>query len=325
MNVSVVICTRNRADSLEKTLASLAQVEVPPDWKAELLIVDNGSSDHTRTVVERSSHPAISIQYVHEPVAGLARARNTGLALARGQVILFTDDDVRPVRNWLQELARPLLDRKCDGVVGKIELARDLVRPWMTSTHRLWLAAPVELCDGGPDLIGANMGIHRVVLDHVPAFDVKLGAGALGFAEDNLFSWQMREAGLRISYVPEATVVHHPDASRLLRSNWLSSARLRGRSEAYLFHHWRHEEMKNLQLQSWYLAAKLYLRRLAQSPPAIDEEGAPPWELSYVYQLETRRHLLEERKNAREFNKRGLRKKPAAVAQPLPELNKRAA
>lgn len=324
MNVSVVISTRNRADSLEKTLVALAQVEVPPDWKAELIVVDNGSSDHTRAVVKRASHPSMPIHYLHEPVAGTSRARNAGFALSQGQVILITDDDVRPVRNWLEMLARPLLDRKCDGVVGKIELASDLIRPWMTPMHRLWLAAPIELCNGGPDLIGANMGIHRMVLDHVPGFDVKMGPGALGFAEDNLFSWQIREAGLRVSYVPEALVVHHPDASRLLREKWLASARLRGRAEAYLFHHWKHEEMKNLQLQSWYLAAKLYLRRLAQSPPAIDEEGAPPWELSYVYQLETRRHLLEERKRAREFNKRGLRKGPA-LSQSSSELNKRAA
>jgi glycosyltransferase involved in cell wall biosynthesis len=52
MRVTVIICTKNRAASLEATIQSLSRVDVPRGWEADLLVVDNGSTDHTRVVVE---------------------------------------------------------------------------------------------------------------------------------------------------------------------------------------------------------------------------------------------------------------------------------
>src|ERR1700691_4968336 len=100
MKISVIICTRNHALSLKQTLAELAAVQVPDGLKVELIVVDNGSVDDPRAVAcaPRQTWPA---KYIFEPVAGQTAARNTGIAAASGDVIVFTDDDVRPDAVWL--------------------------------------------------------------------------------------------------------------------------------------------------------------------------------------------------------------------------------
>lgn len=87
MKFSVVIATRNRAALLDGALTSLrAQLGAP---EIEAIVIDNGSSDDTRAVAER--HGAT---YVFEPVPNRSRARNAGLAVASGAIVLFVDDDV---------------------------------------------------------------------------------------------------------------------------------------------------------------------------------------------------------------------------------------
>ncbi len=81
--------------SLRPTLESIGRVIVPTGWNVELVVVDNGSTDKTRQVVnERATFPHTDVRYVLEPLPGQCHARNRGLAEAVGQLILFTDDDV---------------------------------------------------------------------------------------------------------------------------------------------------------------------------------------------------------------------------------------
>ena len=93
--ITLLICTRNRAESLRQTLASIARCDVPADAPVELLVVDNGSSDETRRVVETAELPRMEVRYVFESKPGLSNSRNAGLAAARGEILLCTDDDVR--------------------------------------------------------------------------------------------------------------------------------------------------------------------------------------------------------------------------------------
>jgi len=87
MKLSVVIATRNRAALLDGALRSLgAQIGVPP---FECIVVDNGSTDTTRAVAQ-----AHDVRYVYEPEPNRAAARNAGIALAEGAIVLFIDDDV---------------------------------------------------------------------------------------------------------------------------------------------------------------------------------------------------------------------------------------
>ncbi len=273
--------------------------------RLEILVVDNGSTDKTAEVIHKHSTNRIPVCYISEPQTGLSYARNTGLAASCSDIILFTDDDVSPSGGWLESIATPLLQRKCDAVVGSIDLAPEVCRPWMTHEHKSNLTE----FHGEPfQLIGANMGFHRSVLDRVAEFDTELGAGALGFAEDTLFSWQLVEAGFGVKYVPEASMIHYPDTSRLARSNWLSLGRRHGASMAYLLHHWFHEVLRSPRLRYLFLTLKLRLRRLLQPPIPLDAEGIDPWEISYVGEMEKCRQFMIESRRPRNYSKRGLRR-----------------
>ena len=80
LDVSVVICTRDRAGDLKAMLEHLARATVPSGWRAELLIVDNGSSDDTKAVAEQVSLPNLEKRYVFEPRKGKGHAYNAALA-----------------------------------------------------------------------------------------------------------------------------------------------------------------------------------------------------------------------------------------------------
>ena len=91
VEISVVICTHNRAGYLTKALQSLSAQSLNPD-SYEVIVVDNGSTDNTREVYENIIGKTNWI-YVHDPVVGLSHARNTGWGDAKGKFIAFMDDD----------------------------------------------------------------------------------------------------------------------------------------------------------------------------------------------------------------------------------------
>ena len=103
MHFSVIICTRDRAAALHNVLSSIARADRPDlDW--ELLVVDNGSTDNTPAVIE-SFAETLPIRRVYEPKAGLSNARNRGVSEAKGEFILWTDDDVLVRGRWLTAFA----------------------------------------------------------------------------------------------------------------------------------------------------------------------------------------------------------------------------
>jgi GT2 family glycosyltransferase len=305
-SVSIIVCTYNRAASLQETLRPLGDVVVPHGWRVELIVVDNGSTDRTPQVIQNARLSNLPLRCVFEAQRGLCYARNTGIAAAGGEAILFTDDDVVPTNDWLERMATPLLERQCDAVVGKIEMAAHLRRPWMTPRHEQWLATLDEAPQQNPELVGASMGLHRSVFQRIPAFDPELGAGALGFGEETLFSLQLTQAGFRTEFVEQAVVVHHFDPSRLLRSEWLRAARGRGQLQAYLLHHWEHGRLNFPRLRWLWLAAKLSIRRIMQPRRSASGEGCLLWEISYVSEMSKYRQILHERRRPRNYAKRGL-------------------
>jgi len=307
-DISLIICSRNRSPALSQTLLAIGQLDVPSHCRVELIVVDNASTDSTAQVIQSFRPTHMAYRPIHESRKGQCYARNAALAASSGQLLLFTDDDVRPDRCWIDQLSRPIIDRRCEATVGKISLAPHLVRQWMTPLHRRWLAAPDEPRPSEVELIGANMAFHRHVLARVPAFDTDLGPGGLGFGDDTLFSFQLQEAGDSISYVQQAGVVHHLNASRLLRKSWLKAARARGRTQAYLGHHWHHNRPPNTKF-AFILLAKLLGRRLLQRPPNRNMEGCQPWEISYVAQISMLRQWKIESKRPPNYHCRGLVKR----------------
>ena len=305
-SVSIVICTRNRAENLSQTLESLRLIDVPAAMNCELIVVDNGSTDSTKQVARNFELPGMEMKYIFEPKAGQVRARNTGLDNSMGDVILFTDDDVQPPRHWIAGMSAPILADEADAVAGGVRLAPHLLRPWMTPLHRAMLASTESLDPNNLEqLVGANMAFSRRVLSRVPRFDAELGPGALGFYDDTLFALQLREAGSRLAAALDVEVEHHPQSSRLLHQNYRDMATKLGRSMGYVSHHWRHETKSYVyhQLLSSYLRLKLLGsgRRKNHNSEGIDLE-----ELQHLLRFHSHLYYLQARKAPPNYKKRGL-------------------
>ena len=309
--VSIILCTCDRSGPLQQVLQALDKMDLRSEWETELLLVDNGSSDDSAALLKNATLDNVQVRYLREPRRGKGYALNTGLAEARGDIILFLDDDTIPAEDWAQQMVAALSRGDCDAVTGEITIAPNLQRPWLTAAHRWWLASSHDAQPrrGSRELIGANMGLRRSILKRVGAFDPELGPGALGLGEDTLLGWQLVEAGFKIGYAAEARVTHQPDPSRLTRGGWLSEARKHGRSEAYLRYHWEHTDVRCPSLGQCYYLFKLQVRRLFQPPGAAEAEGCPLWEMSYVLHLEMCRQFLRERRRPRNYARHGLTKR----------------
>ena len=306
-DVSIVISTRNRAEMLERTLMSFKSVAVPERLRVEMIVVDNGSTDHTERVIHNAAHPSMEIRYLRESRPGKSRALNLAIKAAKGRVLLFTDDDVEPADNWIGEMSRPLLEGRCEALTGIILLGRDLQRTWMTPIHRVFLAWISDPAEVSPDLVGANMGLRKEVFDSLGPFDENLGPGASGFGEEALLCRQMGVAGMHIQPVRTTHVVHYPESSRLLRRSWISAAERIGASEAYVLHHWEHGHITFPALRHSLLRVKLWLRLRLQGGPDAESEGCPIWEICYRMRIATLAGFKREFRKPRAYSLRGVR------------------
>jgi glucosyl-dolichyl phosphate glucuronosyltransferase len=244
MKYSVVIATYNRAADLRATLASLATVE--PDGPWEVLVVDNNSSDDTRQAVEHAAatFPA-PLRYLFEAQQGRSPALNTGIAAARGDIIVTTDDDVRVTPDWLNAAARGLEELKADYVGGPVLPIWRSPRPsWLSSrSGRHW--AVIALLDYGATPrefgarvpLGVNMAFRRSALQRAGLLDPETGrkAGTLLGQEVREWCIRARKAGVRGFYVPDMVVEHVIPGDRLTKAYYRRWFYWRGISRAILY------------------------------------------------------------------------------------------
>lgn len=315
MKISVIICTRNRAAFLSDTLGSLARTRIPDGWTVELVLVDNGSTDATRETAFAHAPAGMPLRYRMEPTPGLSHARNAAVRTATGDVLLFTDDDVRVPHNWIAPMADPIVMGTADAVAGGVVLAPPLRRPWMTPDNTQVLAETTALDPACPRrMVGANMAVGRHVFNIVPGFDDELGAGpnALGFGEETLLSYQLRMAGFRLVSAFDVEVEHHPAPDRLTRTAFLAAAEKQGRVDGYLDYHWRHRPWTFWRARLYASLAKAHLRlhagRLRNPRATRRAEGMDGWEIEAVAQIHRVRYLLAERGRPRKYTQFGLTK-----------------
>ena len=243
VQISIILCSYGRAESCAQTVAAIGQIDVPAGLTCELVLVKNGPLDPVgANAGEASLANGILMRTCHEARTGKSRALNTGLAQARGDIFMFTDDDIIPPRDWLEKLAGPILRGEADGVAGDVRIPPHLEPHWLPPDQRAWLADMGAFALGdSARMVGGNMACSRSVLEKIVGFDVELGPGGwFGYGEDTLFSEQLRSAGFHIVDVLDATVEHHFSPQRLERENWLQVACKMGRTDAYFSHHWRH-------------------------------------------------------------------------------------
>ena len=246
--ISIIICTYNRAESLAETLRSINRLLAPPEWNVELLVVDNGSNDQTQFVLENFRSANFDYRHIFEPTRGLSHARNAGMKNTHGEIILFTDDDVRPPVDWIHSMCSPIAGGQCDAVAGGVKFPPHIESLFSHPTlKRLknWFASTDELHPETPcRMVGANMAFGRHVLSKVPSFDTELGAGPglPGFGDETLFSALLLREGFRIKAALGVAVEHHFDINRINTDALLNLARRMGESEAFISWHFRHKK-----------------------------------------------------------------------------------
>lgn len=309
--ICILIATASRPAALADTLRSLSGVRAPAGWRVELCVVENAVRSGVEELVRNFVSPEISgVSYLFEPRKGKSRALNRALAGARGEILVFTDDDVRFPPAWLTELTAPIIEGRADAVAGGVRLAGHLLRPWMSRTHRAWLASTADYLtpENPSEMCGANMALSRNAMAVAGNFEEELGPGITSGGEESLLSWQLKRAGLRLVGALPVEIEHHPDPSRLRRDAWIKAAEGKGRSRAYQLHHWHHGTVSQPWLRSLWLRLKLALRSLPSSGLPADRDGIPAWELSYREDIAFLDAIRREQLRPRNYPANGIRK-----------------
>ncbi len=212
-SVSIIIPTFNGAARIGHCLDALLQQM--PLRDVEILVVDDGSTDNLAEVVQR--YPGVRL--IRQANAGPAAARNRGATEARGEIILFTDDDCVPMPDWLDAMLQPFADPEVVGAKG------------IYRTHQKSLAArfvQIEYEDkyrlmAGFDSIDFidtySAAFRRERFLEMTGYDTSFPVAC---AEDVELSYRMSARGWKMKFAPKAIVYHtHPDTfSKYLKKKY---------------------------------------------------------------------------------------------------------
>jgi glycosyltransferase involved in cell wall biosynthesis len=175
--ISIVIATKDRASYLRRALASLQeQIGAPP---FEIVVVDNGSTDETPAVAQRfAADGALDVRYAYEAQPNRGKARNVGIAAARGELVLFCDDDVQLPQGFVAaHAAAHAGKRDCivNGPIVNVPSYDDRRKPTAANYSR------ASLCT-------CNASIERAALLEAGGFDESF----------DLYGWEDSELGVRL-------------------------------------------------------------------------------------------------------------------------------
>lgn len=219
MDITVILCTYNRSESLATAMKSAAALLLPESIEWEILVLDNNSKDRTREVVADFCRRYPSrFRYQFEPRQGKSHALNAGIRAARGNIIAFMDDDVKVEPTWLQNLTAALHSGAWAGVGGRVIPEWSRPAPQWLSPQAWYASGPLVQFDLGDEArelseppFGTNMAFRKSVFEKYGDFLVELGPrpGSEIRNEDTEFGARLLAAGERLRYEPSA-IVYHP-------------------------------------------------------------------------------------------------------------------
>jgi len=236
MYVSVIICTWNRAHLLRQTLECFCSLEVVEGVRWELIVVDNASQDDTKHVCE-AFKDQLPLHYIFENRPGKSNAANAAVRAARGDLLMWTDDDALVSPNWVKATVDVFARTGADVVYGRVE-------PWWETEEPRWftphIAGRFALLDHGDEEramdsetghgYGVNYSFRRQAFELIGPFSSELGPNqGKGFGgEDTLLFLKAHEHGLRVVYSPSMRVRHFVPAERCRKSyfrkrRWIGS------------------------------------------------------------------------------------------------------
>jgi GT2 family glycosyltransferase len=223
-SISVVVCSYNGSATIRDTLNNLARVDYP---NFEVIVVNDGSKDDTPKIAAEYDVRLISTEN-----QGLGQARNEGMAAARGEIIVYTDDDAYPPPPWLRYLGRAFRDSDHACIGG----------PNLCPPEDGWTGQCVADSPGGPlcvlltdDLAehvpGCNMAFRKERLAAIGGFDPRYRAAG----DDVDVCWRLQDQGWTIGYDAAAMVWHHRRAT--VKRYWRQQVGY-GKAEALLEQKW---------------------------------------------------------------------------------------
>jgi glucosyl-dolichyl phosphate glucuronosyltransferase len=241
VKISVLICSYNRAKTLGVALESLAVQSLPDSLAWEILVVDNNSTDQTRQAVEelQRKYPE-QIRYILERQQGISNARNSGIQAARGEILVFLDDDETATVDWVQNLTANLHTSEWAGAGGRVLPPAGFTPPSWLSLKSYFVSGPLAIFDLGSEAgqlnepaFGANMAFRKEVFDRFGGFRTDLGRSGNNMIsnEDTEFGRRLMRAGLRLRYEPSAVTYHPVEENRLKKQYFLDWWFNKGRSD----------------------------------------------------------------------------------------------
>lgn len=254
VEISVVVCTYNRADLLAGCLDSVCSQTLDKE-RYEVIVVDNRSSDHTQEIAQKFVGDIKNFKVVLEEKQGLSHARNRGWQEASGLYVAYLDDDAKAAPNWCEKNLAAF-QGKSPGTVavgGKI-------LPWYRERPPAWFSDVLETRSWGetPGYLsqeqseygfsGSNMSFRRDVLSAYHGFNPAFGMSGnkMSFAEETELFSRLCADHYRFWYDPEIVVYHlvSPASLRLVNRfkrgyrSGAATASLKGRrlfSKLYLY------------------------------------------------------------------------------------------
>lgn len=264
-NYTVAICTYRRGPVCLETLGMLLPL-CPPG--GELLVLDQSPEILTIPDALTTTAP-IPVHYHHLPPHGLVASRNEALGRARGEIILFLDDDVLPSPTLIQAHLAAYQDPRVGGVAGQVlspgQFPNPRGHPEVTDALRSFLEVNLESSLPGEVATarGCNMSFRREALRRAGGFDPHLHP-PFCFREDSDVSFGIRALGLRLVYVPTASLVHLSapaggtrDVStppQALRREWTIYLRLYQHARDDFYFTWKHLRGPARSAHLWQIA-----------------------------------------------------------------------
>ena len=207
LKFSLIIPTRNRVPKLQACLAALTRLEYPRE-RFEVIVVNDGSSVSMEEVVQPFLNQ-LRGQLITQPHQGPAAARNRGARLAKGEFLVFTDDDCLPPTGWLQTLEAQF-DQTPDHAVGGLLINGEPENLYSKASHQLldYLYAYYNLKARPPSFFtSGNLAFPGDLFHKVGGFDTSFSVAG---GEDREICDRWLHRGYRLSYVPEIVIYHTP-------------------------------------------------------------------------------------------------------------------
>lgn len=239
VDISIIIPTFNRHELLRECLLALDKQQMVDMSRVEVIVVENGLRSGAEEVVTELASHYESLLYKFEPLSGVSRARNIGVACSCGDLLVFLDDDELPEPAWLYEITRLLLcdSDRVDIVSGENEPLWGAPRPdWLVddllksySVKARW-SAELKLMEKHEWVFEGNCAVRAQLLREAGGFNEAFGRkdSSLMSGEGQVYS-RLRNQGAVAVFNPKAVVFHHISPEQLsvdwLFRRWFSQGR----------------------------------------------------------------------------------------------------